>query len=95
MIDIFCVADSDSFPGSSHLLYLHSSQYLHSVLRHNHFLIQHCNLLSLPDVKMILSRAKPAIAGDKNDPKENRGSAKKQIPTIEEFLSKRDYTGEE
>ena len=44
---------------------------------------------------MILSRAKPAIAGDKNDPKENRGSAKKQIPTIEEFLSKRDYTGEE
>ena len=44
---------------------------------------------------MILSRAKPAIAGDKNDPKESRGAAKKQIPTIEEFLSKRDYTGEE
>ena len=42
---------------------------------------------------MILSRAKPAIAGEKNDPKDNRGSAKKQIPTIEEFLSKRDYTG--
>lgn len=42
---------------------------------------------------MILSRAKPAIAGDNNDSKESRGSAKKQIPTIEEFLSKRDYTG--
>ena len=42
---------------------------------------------------MILSRAKPAIAGDKDEAKEGRGSAKKQIPTIEEFLSKRDYTG--
>ena len=42
---------------------------------------------------MILSRAKPAIAGDNNDSKESRGSAKKQIPTIEEFLAKRDYTG--
>merc|ERR1719225_1309722 len=42
---------------------------------------------------MILSRAKPAIAGEKNESKDSRGSAKKQIPTIEEFLSKRDYTG--
>ena len=41
---------------------------------------------------MILSRAKPAISDDKNG-KEKSGSAKKQLPTIEQFLSKRDYTG--
>ena len=41
---------------------------------------------------MILSRAKPAIKDDKAE-KEKSGSAKKQVPTIEQFLEKRDYTG--
>ena len=43
-------------------------------------------------IKMILSRAKPAISSEKAE-KEKSGSAKKQVPTIEQFLSKRDYTG--
>ena len=41
---------------------------------------------------MILSRAKPAIQNENTD-KEKAGSAKKQVPTIEQFLEKRDYTG--
>ena len=41
---------------------------------------------------MILSRAKPAISNEKAE-KEKSGSAKKQVPTIDQFLSKRDYTG--
>ena len=41
---------------------------------------------------MILSRAKPAIQNENTD-KEKSGSAKKQVPTIEQFLDKRDYTG--
>ena len=39
---------------------------------------------------MILSRAKPAIQNEQTD-KEKAGSAKKQVPTIEQFLEKRDY----
>ena len=61
-----------------------------TVLRSFQYLVVSEILIS---VKMILSRAKPAIAGEKNESKDSRGSAKKQIPTIEEFLSKRDYTG--
>ena len=41
---------------------------------------------------MIISRAKPAIQNENTD-KEKSGSAKKQVPTIEQFLDKRDYTG--
>ena len=41
---------------------------------------------------MILSRAKPAIQNEQTD-KDKAGSAKKQVPTIEQFLEKRDYTG--
>ena len=43
---------------------------------------------------MILSRAKPAIQNENTD-KEKSGSAKKQVPTIEQFLEKRDYTGDD
>ena len=41
---------------------------------------------------MILSRSKPAISDEKAE-KEKSGSARKQVPTIEQFLDKRDYTG--
>ena len=41
---------------------------------------------------MILSRAKPALS-DEKEGKDKSGSAKKQLPTIEQFLDKRDYTG--
>ena len=43
-------------------------------------------------LKMILSRSKPAISDEKAE-KEKSGSARKQVPTIEQFLDKRDYTG--
>ena len=42
---------------------------------------------------MILSRAKPALS-DEKEGKDKSGSAKKQLPTIEQFLDKRDYTGQ-
>ena len=42
---------------------------------------------------MILSRSKPAIVTSANADGSGSASHKKHVPTLEEFLGKRDYTG--
>jgi hypothetical protein len=43
---------------------------------------------------MILSRSKPAIVTSANaDGSGSTSGPKKHVPTLEEFLTKRDYTG--
>ena len=65
------------------------------VLRKIFINIQKLVLLDIPVVIMILSRAKPAISTTGNDAESSAAAlqAQKKIPTLEKFLTDRDYTG--